>query len=201
MNDFEVLRQWAKDKLEIGGTPRLPCILQESKSISERITVHKVKWLECSKPFYLCRHCEPFPVRDVIIPDSKSEIDKLMKEYTSVINDIAQKEITLSLLNSLFELCYNLHYLTDLEGKRKGLTRQQLRYIQKGKCIVPDCNKYRQLHLHRCLPGYLGGEYTAENCVLVCAQHHPKLEDFKSKAEVMEYVSRNNTENNKLGIL
>jgi hypothetical protein len=73
---------------------------------------------------------------------------------------------------------------------QKRVTRSLLRYKQDGRCIILGCSKERQLHLHRCLPGYLGGEYTEDNCVLVCAQHHPQLEQYRSKQEVLQHIGK-----------
>ncbi len=69
----------------------------------------------------------------------------------------------------------------------------QLNNEQGGVCVVPGCNyipsywwserNRRSLLLHRVLPGRKGGKYTPENTVLVCVDHHIKIEG-KSKQEI-----------------
>ena len=107
-----------------------------------------------------------------------------------VLEKIAAGSCAVELVGEFFILCHDLHNLADLEGQRRKLARDTLRYQQNGRCIFPNCKKGRQLHLHHCLASYLGGDSSADNCVLVCAQHHPELEQFRNKAEVEEYLSK-----------
>jgi len=60
-----------------------------------------------------------------------------------------------------------------------------LLWRQNRKCIVPRCPETRHLHLHRCLPGSKGGEYRADNCLLVCQRHHNFLEGCFTREEAI----------------
>ena len=90
----------------------------------------------------------------------------------------------------------------------------QLARIQSGKCIVPYCSwepslwwrkvRYRPLCLHRIVPGRDGGEYTLDNTVLVCPEHHGTIEGMTRRHlgllwEVSETTHQGDTQTENYG--
>lgn len=196
-NNLGMLQKWARHLLFDGdnkgqGT-RLPVLVDKECIDDEVVSIRELRIISCKKPYHLCgassySKCEPYYVQTLIEQDVSS-FGLKMREYKTVVERINAGDCTIKTTRELFILCHDLHNLADLDGQRKSLTRATLRYQQDGQCIFPYCKKGRGLHLHRCLPGFLGGEYSEENCVLVCSQHHPQLEQFRSKTEVMEYLN------------
>ena len=196
---FSSLKKWAEDLLDSnkkGMGTELP-LLSDKECLNDGVvSIREIQILSCKKPYWLCGQgyrsmCNPYRVQ-ILTPPDKSEFGLKMLQYKTVLERIVADGCTVELIREFFILCHDLHNLADLEGQKRSLTRATLRYQQNGRCVFPNCKKERGLQLHRCLPGYLGGEYSEDNCVLVCAQHHPKLEQFRSKEEVIEYLSGEN---------
>jgi len=195
--DFSLLKLWADNLLSSnnkGVGTNLPLLSDKECMNDSRVSIREVHILSCRKPYHLCGQgygpsCSPYRAQ-ILVPLDKSEWGLKMLEYKSRLEQISAGKCSIELIKEVFTLCYDLHHLADIEGQRKSLARASLRYQQNGRCIFPGCKKERQLHLHRCLPGYLGGEYSEDNCVLVCAQHHPRLELFRSKSDVEDYLSK-----------
>lgn len=187
------IEEWALDLLnETKKTTsryntQLPVISDEESLEDGIVSLRTIQVVSCKRPYRLCYQCSPFRVVNDY-PNDESDFGISMHEYKTILEEISRTGYDFTLFKKLFATCYTLHQLTDIAGQQKGLARARLRYAQNGQCIFPDCTKEKVLHLHRCLPGYLRGEYTEDNCVLVCQQHHPSLEKFRSKAEVLEYI-------------
>ena len=193
--DFNSLKKWAETLLDSnnkGMGTNIP-VLSDNECLNDGVvSIREIKILSCDKPYRLCgqgydSRCNPYRVQ-ILIPADQSEFGLKMLRYKAGLEKIVAGGCTVELIGEIFTLCHDLHNLADLEGQKRSLARASLRYQQNGRCVFLDCKKERGLHLHRCLPGYLAGEYSEDNCVLVCVQHHPQLEQFRSKSEVEEYL-------------
>ena len=77
------------------------------------------------------------------------------------------------------DFCYHCY---SGQSKERCELRAHLMARQGGKCIISGCNYDEKkkgnclMHTHRIVRGVDGGEYTLDNCVLVCKNHHRKIE-------------------------
>lgn len=65
------------------------------------------------------------------------------------------------------------------DGKRIGTNNRhrdlkaKISQIDGEGCLL--CNKRERLHVHRIIPGALGGRYTLKNSVMLCHEHHAEV--------------------------
>lgn len=185
------LREWAGAMLDTGSkSQRTDTFLsglsiphQIGENIYIRISIHcNKKW-----PCYPYHTCTP-PLCESIEKHWHQPIREQLSNYKKALEVIrgASDPQIWQALDAFMQTCSLIQHLFAKAASQKRETRDIVRREQEGRCIVPSCNKFRSLHLHACLPVFRGGEYTPENCVLVCAQHHPMLEGCNNKAEVIE---------------
>lgn len=80
-----------------------------------------------------------------------------------------------------------LEFSEMMEFKMKF--RQEILEKYDYECYICGVPEYvRKLHMHRVIPGKLGGEYVEENVVLVCPKHHRRVEGWTWE-EIKEFAS------------
>lgn len=181
------LREWAQARLNKKTSEHLSGLGQAyspTESISINIGVYCVD-KKC--PFTRYYHqCNP-PNLETLENFWSHVIRQRSTEYRIALEKLASatNSTIWQALHDFTEVCSLFQRLLDTAARERANTRDIVRREQEGHCIVPSCNKSRGLHLHACLPVFRGGEYTQDNCVLVCPQHHPSLEGYSTKAEVI----------------
>lgn len=201
--DLSELIKWAKDTLLGGnstcGTPMLVSIDTIGEHHNENCYINRLYSLHCryidSYPCdsistnYTNNHCT-FPNVNNSLEHWSHQVKEYAKDYKSTIEQIANGDITNEILIHFFDICHKLQVTMDIKANEKNIVHKSLRLTQNGKCIINECTTNAKMHTHRCLPGFLGGEYTVDNCVLVCSKHHYLLEQFRNKQDVLNYAKQ-----------